>query len=226
MKPDERCVLVFLKSPDPGVVKSRLSPEIAEEVVAPLYKAFCHDLLATLRKGSYAFKIFFHPPEAGEKISSWLGKDFACEPQRGKDLGERMKNAFLQTFSEGFLRVVLIGSDLPDLTNEVLHKAFELESHDAVLGPALDGGYYLIGFKNNTFLPEIFEGIPWSTDTVFAKTMEILGKKNYRVRTLQGWRDIDTIEDIKSLVLRNRTTDFATSRTMIFILDNMKKLFE
>jgi rSAM/selenodomain-associated transferase 1 len=222
MKSAERCVLVFLKFPAPGMVKSRLSESLGEELVLSLYRNFCLDLLDTLRKGSYTFKIYFHPPESRGRICSWLGEDFPLEPQRGNDLGERMKNAFVQTFSEGFSSVVLIGSDLPDLPNTVLHEALDLENHDAVIGPALDGGYYLIGFKKNTFLPGAFKQIPWSTERVFAATTEIFEKNNCRVHVLRKWGDVDKIEDLRSLVERNRHTEFSKSRTMVFLLKSDK----
>ena len=222
----ERCVLIFLKSPDPGRVKSRLSHDIDEEVVLSLYRNFGLDLLDTLRKGRYAFKFFFYPPESEEKISNWLGKDCSYAPQRGNDLGERMKNAFNQTFSEGFLTVLLIGSDIPDLTSEILQEAFEFNGNDAVIGPAHDGGYYLIGFKNNTFLPEIFEKIPWSTDVVFERTMEIFKKHHHKVCILPKCRDVDRIEDLRELIERNGYSEFANSRTMTFISKNRNKLFK
>ena len=222
----DRCVLIFLKSPDAGLVKSRLSCDIDSAAVLSLYRNFGLDLLETLRKGSYAFEFFFYPKESKEKISNWLGEDFSYNPQHGHDLGERMKNAFVRSFSEGYRRVVLIGSDIPDLTNKILLEAFELESHDAVVGPAFDGGYYLIGFKNDTFLPEIFDGMPWGTDAVYAATTEIFKKNNYRVRILTKWRDVDRIQDLKALVDRNRHTEFANSRTMTFIAKNMDLLFK
>ena len=224
--PRERCILIFLKSPDPGLTKSRLSRDVDKEVVLSLYRNFCLDLLETLGKGRQTFTIFFYPPESGEKISDWLGKDFVYKPQQGNDLGERMKNAFTLTFSEGFSKVLLIGSDVPDITNEVLEEAFEFNGSEAVVGPAFDGGYYLIGFKNDTFLPEIFEEIPWSTDAVFEKTMEIFKKNHYGVHLLPKWGDVDRIEDLRDLVERNRHTEFLNSRTMAFISNNKKRFFK
>ena len=221
----ERCVLMFVKSPDAGWVKTRLSRDIDEKAVLSLYRNFGIDLLETLRRGKYTFKIIFTPPEAEDKISAWLGKDCSYEPQRGNDLGERMKNAFSNAFLEGFTRVLLIGSDIPDLPDMILHDAFELDSHDAVIGPAFDGGYYLIGFKNNTFLPEIFAEISWSTDAVFARTMEIFNMSRYKVNILPKWRDVDSIEDLHALADRNRYTDFAGSNTMDFIAKNRSSLF-
>jgi rSAM/selenodomain-associated transferase 1 len=195
-------------------------------MVLSLYKNFVLDLLETLRKGKHAVKIFFFPPDSGEKVSDWLGKDYSCWPQRGNDLGERMKDAFTQTFSEGFLKVLLVGSDIPDLSISVLDSAFEFDEHDAVIGPAFDGGYYLIGFKNNTFLPEIFEGMSWGTGMVFRNTMEIFKRYNYKVNILPVWRDVDRFDDLKALIERNKNTGFAHSRTMAFMSDNFKKLFK
>ena len=129
-----------------------------------------------------------------------MGEDYLYMPQKGEDLGERMRNGFIQTFAEGFKRVILIGSDIPGLPLEFIEEAFtSLRDKDAVIGPSLDGGYYLIGFRNKTFSPKVFEGIPWSTEKVFEETMKVLEKERLTVHTLPRWRDIDTIEDLKNL---------------------------
>jgi glycosyltransferase A (GT-A) superfamily protein (DUF2064 family) len=106
------CIILFIKSPELGNIKSRLSKDINEDMVLSLYKNFVLDLLETLRKGKHAVKIFFFPPESGEEVSNWLGKDYSFRPQIGNDLGERMKAAFTKTFSEGFLKFYS-GSDIP-----------------------------------------------------------------------------------------------------------------
>ena len=217
----KKCILLFVKYPEWGMVKSRLLKDLTEDVVLSLYKNFVLDLLDTLKKGRYRFEICFYPPESKEKMLNWLGKDYVYMPQKGKDLGERMSHAFTEGFSEGFSKVVLIGSDIPDLTYELIDKAFEFDANDAVIGPSFDGGYYLIGFKNNSFLPDIFEGIQWSTGTVFKKTMEILNRKNYRVHILPKWQDIDMLDDVRVLFERNKNTGFADSRTMHFLSANL-----
>jgi rSAM/selenodomain-associated transferase 1 len=124
-------------------------------------------------------------------------------PQAGEDLGERMKNGFVEALSMNFKRVVLIGSDIPDLPLEFIEEAFtSLQEKDAVIGPALDGGYYLIGFKKETFSPRVFEGIHWSTESVFEKTLKVLQQEGLTVHTLQPLRDIDTVEDLRIRDLR------------------------
>jgi rSAM/selenodomain-associated transferase 1 len=216
-----------VKFPEAGKVKARLSKDLDENTVCSLYKAFVLDLLDTLKKGTYTFRICFYPPQAKEKAADWLGRDLFYILQAGKDLGERMKNAFVDTFSEGYSEVLLIGSDIPDLACKVIDEAFEgLKSNGAVVGPAFDGGYYLMGFKKDTFLPEIFRGIHWGTDTVFAKTMEIFKSNNYRVHILTKWRDVDRLDDLRALFDRNRNTEFQESRTMIFLTENFKSIFK
>jgi rSAM/selenodomain-associated transferase 1 len=116
----------------------------------------------------------------------------------GENLGERMKNGFLEAFSMNFKRVVLIGSDIPDLPLEFIEEAFtSLLEKDAVIGPSTDGGYYLIGFKDKSFSPRVFEGIPWSTKRVFEETMNVSKQEELLVHTLQPLTEIDTIEDLR-----------------------------
>jgi uncharacterized protein len=216
---------VFVKFPERGKVKSRLAKNLDEDTVVSLYRYFVYDLLETLKKSRYCFNICFYPPDSGKKVSDWLGKQYSYMPQKGKDLGERMKNAFQEAFLEGFSKVLLIGSDIPDLPVAIIHKAFESDNYDAVLGPSLDAGYYMIGFKKNTFLPEIFEGIEWGTEKVFENTMDIFRKNNYKVHSLPVWQDIDTLDDLRALFERNRDTRFRNSQTMAFLNDNLKRTF-
>jgi rSAM/selenodomain-associated transferase 1 len=201
---ERQCVLLFIKAPVKGRVKSRLAAAIGEEAALEIYKGFVTAIVETMKAGHYPFRIAVYPREALESARHWLGNDLVYLPQTGKDLGERMKNAFARVFSGGIERAVLIGSDIPDLPDEVIPEAFRsLESKDAVIGPAPDGGYYLIGFNARTFLAGAFDGIPWSTKTVFSDTMQVLERSSWTVHQLPLWRDVDTLEDLKDLVARN-----------------------
>jgi uncharacterized protein len=222
---DKKCMLLFIKFPEKGTVKSRLAKDIHEDSALSLYRNFVFDILKTLKTRKYQLKLCFCPPDDLDKVSAWLGKGYSYMPQQGKDLGERMKNAFRETFSEGFAKVLLIGSDIPDLTCTIIEEAYEFDNYDAVIGPSLDGGYYLIGFKYDTFSPEIFEGMHWGTDRIFRDTMDVLRKKRYRVHILPEKRDIDTLEDLRAFFEHNRNTRFADSGTMAFIRNNLNKLF-
>jgi uncharacterized protein len=210
-----RCLILFIKSPETERVKSRLAAVVGEKMARRFYRCFVEDLLDSLDQGDYCLKIFFYPPGEQPVLSKWLGYERSCEPQTGDDLGQRMKNAFEKCFAEGFDKAILIGSDSPDLPREIIDEGFAaLTSCDTVIGPSCDGGYYLIGCQVATFLPELFLGIPWSTEGVLKSTRAILDKKGLSVSVLPPWRDIDTYEDLKALVERHRNTPFAKSRTV------------
>jgi rSAM/selenodomain-associated transferase 1 len=197
---DDRYLLFFVKNPEKGKVKSRLASAMGDEPAARLYKGFVTQMLSTLKKGNFPFYICFYPKHALKRLKEWLGDQHQYVPQKGKDLGERMKNGFTQAFQMGFKRVILIGSDIPDLPLEFIEEAFAaLGKKDAVIGPAFDGGYYLIGFKESTFFPQVFEGMVWGTETVFEATMKVLKDLNQRVQILKPLRDIDTVDDLKNL---------------------------
>jgi rSAM/selenodomain-associated transferase 1 len=207
-------LLFFIKYPETGKVKSRLASVIGNEPAAMLYRGFIMQMLSTLEKGDFPLYICFYPRNALKSLKEWLGNKHHYIPQKGKELGERMRNGFIKAFSLGHKRVVLIGSDIPDLLLEFVEEAFtSLKKKDIVIGPALDGGYYLIGFKNKTFSPQVFEGMAWGTETVFDETMKALKKLRRKVHILPYQRDIDTAEDLeisekvqKSLItpIRNR----------------------
>jgi rSAM/selenodomain-associated transferase 1 len=214
-----RCLIVFVKYPQPGQVKSRLAKDYDDDFAADLYRAFVLDILECVVKGNWQLQIFFYPPEKETEIKKLFGNGHEYQPQRDTDLGERMKSAFTDCFSEGFKSIVLIGSDLPDLPLKIIEDAFAaLDSlSDAVIGPAADGGYYLIGFRYDTFLPAIFEGLKWGTPLVLEKTIRILKAKNYNMQLIDEWHDIDTGNDLLGLIDRNKKTKFADSRTMNFL---------
>jgi len=213
--PEASSVILFVRAPERGKVKSRLAAAIGERMALEIYKGFVLDIMETLKRGHYPFRIFFSPRNAEDRVTNWLGRDCMYSPQRGSDIGKKMENAFVQSFSEGSERVVLIGSDIPDLPNSIIHRAFSsLDKSDAVLGPASDGGYYLIGFKKTSFFPDVFHGIPWSTPSVYRETTEVFRRSNYRVHILRQWNDVDTLDDLRALFSRNKDTDFRASRSM------------
>jgi rSAM/selenodomain-associated transferase 1 len=214
-----RGLIVFIKYPQPGQVKSRLAKDFDSAFAAGLYKAFVLDILECAVKGDWQLRIYFDPPEKETEIKKLFGNDHEYRPQRGADLGTRMKNAFADCFSEGFKSVVLIGSDFPDLHMKIIEDAFALldSTNDAVIGPAADGGYYLIGLKIETFLPDIFFGLPWSTVSVFSETVKILQACGQRIEILQEWHDVDTRDDLINFMERNKSTTFAHSRTMKYL---------
>ena len=210
---DRSAVLLFIKSPEKGKVKSRLAKAIGEDAALDVYKCLAFNTLEGLKDGNYLFRLCFYPPESGEIIKSWLGDSFYYAPQQGRDLGERMWSAFVQAFSDGIEKVLLVGSDIPDLSISLINEAFKaLDSSDSVIGPAHDGGYYLIGFNKTSFLPDIFQGIEWSTDSVFRQTMKVLGKSGLSVHVLRVLNDVDTFDDLL-LLLKSKGKNETTERT-------------
>jgi rSAM/selenodomain-associated transferase 1 len=218
------CVLFFLKYPEKGRVKSRLSAEFDETLTIKLYKKFVHDLLTMLDKTSSTIVICYYPKDALDKFTMWLGSHHYYLPQKGDDLGQRMKNSFIDAFANKFEPAIIIGSDSPDLPLDYINEAFSsLKTHDVVIGPCHDGGYYLIGFTQNSFLPKAFDGIHWSTESVFAETMNIMINEGLKIHTLPKWSDVDTLSDLKALFKRNQKTDFSSSETISF-LSNLNNL--
>ncbi len=200
MKLDDRCLLFFVKYPEKGKVKSRLAAVIGDDSAVSVYKNLVAQMLSTVKEGSFPLYICFFPKNAQKPIKNWLGREYRYIPQHGKDLGERMRNGFIDGFAMGYKRVVLVGSDIPDLPMKYIEEAFKsLKEMDAVIGPAYDGGYYLIGFKDKTFPPQVFEGIAWGTKNVFDGTMKKLKRFRRVVYTLPYQRDIDTVEDLRFL---------------------------
>ncbi|HEY3346782.1 MAG TPA: TIGR04282 family arsenosugar biosynthesis glycosyltransferase, partial [Nitrospirota bacterium] len=168
-------LIFFVKSPEEGAVKTRLAAEIGRRRALEIYKSVAVQSLNAVSGGAYELRVSYHPPDAGEQVAGWLGGGFTFVPQTGGGLGERMENAFAQGFSEGMDRVLLAGSDIPGLDKAVAEEAFAaLEDHDAVIVPAFDGGYGLIGFREDGYTPAVFRGIVWSTGTVCAETQAIL----------------------------------------------------
>ncbi len=217
----ENCILFFVKYPSAGSVKMRLARQLGQDIATELYKNFVVDLLAALRDLNVNFKIVFDPSDAKGRFEQWLGKEYSYMPQISRDLGQKMKNAFLQAFDEGFNNVLIIGSDSPDLPGEYLNLALmALDTNDVIIGPSSDGGYYLIGFARDAFLPEAFDRISWSSDSVFEQTVSTLAQHKRKIYLLPQWYDVDTLSDLKSLLMRNKNTAFKESGTFSYLVTN------
>jgi rSAM/selenodomain-associated transferase 1 len=215
---DRRDVILFVKLPEHGKVKSRLAKGMDEDLVIRLYENMVLDTIDMLSRGRFPFRICFTPADAHDRIVNWLGREYRALPQTGDDLGERMEKAFEHLFSEDVEQALLIGSDIPGLNARVMDTAFTaLLTHDAVLGPAKDGGYYLIGFNKTSFAPDIFHGMVWSTGTVFQETMDKLHDASVKVHVLPALTDVDTVDDLKKLLSQVNDPASVTSRTLTFL---------
>ena len=181
---------------------------------AEIYRAFAEDVMDTVKSAGFAFQVHFSPPGEQEAVRAWLG-GVDLVPQTPGDLGARMRNALAGAFEQGAERTVVIGSDSPDLPKSALSEALDaLKRHDAVIGPAGDGGYYLIGFSSKGFSPEAFSGPEWGTGGVLDDTVSILEKAGASLHTLPVHWDVDTKEDLDRLMERAKGSSFMESRTM------------
>jgi rSAM/selenodomain-associated transferase 1 len=224
---DKRCVILFVKLPEKGQVKSRLAQRMDEDLVLRLYENMVLDTIDTLTRGRFPFRICFTPPGARDRIMEWLGQGYRALPQTGDDLGARMENAFERVFSEDVEDALLIGSDIPGLTAEVMDEAFTaLLKNEAVIGPAGDGGYYLIGFKKRSFEPVIFHDMVWSTKTVFRETMDKLHDASLKVHVLPELTDVDTVEDLRTLMSQVKGPASEPSRTRSFLEQHRKSILK
>jgi len=214
----QKRILLFLKYPERGTVKSRLAVSLSDATAAELYKCFVLDTLAVVKQTGIPVTICFYPPGARAGCLRWLGTGFTYREQRGHDLGRRMKNSFREAYEEGYHQVMILGTDSPDLPGAIITEAFTaLTTGDCVIGPAADGGYYLIGFKKDCFLDTAFDTISWSTGAVFEQTMGILNNAGLNVHVLPVWNDVDTADDLAALIARNGQTAFCRSHTCAFL---------
>ena len=185
---------------------------------------FVKDLLVTLNNTEYSKIVCYYPLNSIDKFKNWLGSNYHYYPQKGDNLGERMSSCFKFAFDQGFKRVIVIGSDSPDLKINLFNKAFlSLNKYDSVIGPTYDGGYYLLGFKKNSFSPKVFEGINWSTQTVFEETIKQLENENLKTEVLTYWRDIDTLDDLNYFYNKYKNKEKYSSETVSFLKKNYKK---
>ena len=200
-------IIVFTRYPIPGRTKTRLIPTLGAKGAADLQRHLTEQVVETVRQCSQScgvqVEIRFNGGSA-TLMSRWLGTNLVYRRQEGRDLGEKMFNSFQQAFAEGSLKVILIGADIPDLTVTILEASLDLlDENDVVLGPANDGGYYLLGLREPT--PSIFQNISWGSSRVLAETSQRaygLGLKLGFVKTLD---DVDSPQDILKMGCHDRT---------------------
>ena len=184
--------IVFVRNPELGKVKTRLSKTIGDKYALNIYILLLKHTESVLQKVS-SDKVVYYSEEI-QNNDLWSNSCFQKKLQKGNDLGERMQHAFETAFKEGYEKVVIVGSDLFDLKAVHIENAFKaLENHNLVIGPSLDGGYYLLGMK--VLHPAVFKNKQWGTDSVLETTLKNLEQEN--VKLLEALNDIDTFEDLQ-----------------------------
>jgi rSAM/selenodomain-associated transferase 1 len=192
-----RAVLVFVRAPEMGRVKTRLAASLGAGPALRVYRRLAEHAIAQARALADEARVRVHhtPADAAPAIRDWLGEGLLLLPQAEGDLGARMQDAFSRAFADGCERVVIIGSDLPGMDARLLRQAFAaMDEADAVIGPARDGGYYLLGLARP--VPGVFDGIAWSTPGVFAATMQRLRAAGVSPVVLPTLADVDEVDDL------------------------------
>jgi len=186
-----KLIIVFVKNNQPGKVKTRLAKTIGNEAASHIYDHLVKTTLESVNEVKADKHIYFSNYTEDASFSQ-----HERYVQEGEDLGSRMLNAFEKGFDKGYEEIVLIGSDLPDLSSTLIENAFhKLKVNDLVFGPAEDGGYYLIAMKN--LITKVFLNKPWSQSKLLEITLNELQETNFKVALLETLNDIDTFEDLK-----------------------------
>ncbi len=215
------CIILFMRAPEVGKVKTRLSKKLSPKTVLDLYQCFVLDILHTAQKTKIDIRIFFHPAGFEAGLSQWLGDSYDFHLQDGKDLGIRMSNAFIRTFSSGYDRAILIGTDCPEMTVEILEESFcGMDQAGCVIGPSVDGGYYLIGFKAASFTEKLFQDVEWGTEIVYQQTLDRCCQMNIQPYILQALNDIDTWDDLQLFYRLHHGKGFSDSHTIQYMAAN------
>lgn len=199
--PSDSALIIFAKAPIPGQVKTRLCPPLTPDEAASLHGSVVLDMLERSRGTASMDRFVACAPSSDHVFFKILEERHGVRliAQMGDDLGARMARAFADVFALGYRQVLVVGTDLPTLPGSAFGEAVTLlAAHDVVLGPALDGGYYLIGLGKPS--PELFAGIPWSTDRVLPLTQQKAAALGLHTALLPVRRDIDTIDDLMAVI--------------------------
>jgi rSAM/selenodomain-associated transferase 1 len=197
--PGPAVVAVLTRAPSRGG-KSRLFAELGRPPDAALLSALLLDTLDGVRLPGMTRVVFVDPADACDEVRAIVARDVDVRAQAEGSLGERMRNAMARLFDEGATIVVLVGSDLPDITPERIETAVAHLKRDPgalVLGPAHDGGYYLIA---STTIPNVFDDVEWGSPRVLEQTRSSAERSGQRVELIDSLRDVDTLEDLRSVV--------------------------
>jgi len=193
-----RAILLFVKYPEPGKVKTRLAATVGAAMATDIYRRLVAVVLAGL-PAEDDLVVAFDPPDRRAEVAAWIaglpgGARATFLPQAEGDLGARLERALVEVFARGWESVAVIGSDCPALTPAIFSATWQaLAAHDAVLGPSLDGGYYLLALRQPC--EALFRGIAWSTGAVRAQTLAAAAAAGLRVHELPALADIDTEAD-------------------------------
>ncbi|WP_138431980.1 TIGR04282 family arsenosugar biosynthesis glycosyltransferase [Fodinibius saliphilus] len=196
---EQDVLLIFIKNPEFGKVKTRLAKSVGPETACLVYEQLLEITRNVTSKVNCDRQLWYS--EYIDNDDRWSEEHYRKKLQHGQNLGERMSNAFEQAFMEGYEHAVIIGSDCAALKKSHLVNAYSiLQNHDVVIGPSQDGGYYLLGM--NQYLPDLFENMEWSTPSVYDETIRRIKRMNLMYEAVEELNDIDTEKDLMESRLR------------------------
>ena len=197
-------LLVFAKAPVSGRVKTRLTPPLPPDEAAALYEASLRDVVAVCARERARVELWYHDDDYARSYFALEFPHIMQAQQASGHLGNKMHDAFERSFADGAQRVMIVGSDVPTIPESIINGAVgALREAELVIGPTLDGGYYLIGFTVAGWrrAERVFQDVAWSTDVVFRATVDKAVAAGLDMHVLPGWYDVDTIEDLRQALL-------------------------
>ena len=204
---DKKGVILFVKYPNLGEVKTRLASKTNKNFALEFYKIVAEYVFNEIGKLGPGIDIllFYSGKDSLSKIKSWVKKDFLFFPQNGEDLGERMSDAFFHAFKNNYEMVLILGSDIPEISVDTIGSAFSyLSESNVVISPSEDGGYSLLG--TDKYYPLLYQNIEWSSDSVFEKTKEVIESNNLHLKVLPVLNDVDTLPDLKKWLMNSKNS--------------------
>ncbi|MCB9211484.1 MAG: TIGR04282 family arsenosugar biosynthesis glycosyltransferase [Ignavibacteriales bacterium] len=201
--------MIFIKFPELGKVKTRLASSTNDVFALEVYKLLAENIFHEAEKLDNNIFIFYDGLVDKQKVKNWVNKNFIYLPQNGNDLGEKMLNAFEQVKSIGFEKILIIGSDVPDINKELITNSLnELNKTDVVISPSDDGGYSLLGLKEVN--PFLFQNIEWSSAKVLNQTLEAINYNRLSITKQQTLNDIDTKEELIDWINKTKNNSLKT----------------
>ncbi len=195
----DNALIIFARSPKLGKVKTRLSESLGDNFALKFYKLCAEHVFNECKKlnaKNSSVYLFYTGKGDEELIKKWAGTPFIFSLQTGTNLGQRMEDAFYKVFAGGANKVLIIGTDVPDIELSLIEDAlYFLDTNDVVIGPSMDGGYYLLGMKK--LYKDLLKKIPWSTNFVFEETVNKIKSKKLKYKVMTKLYDIDTEEDLR-----------------------------
>jgi rSAM/selenodomain-associated transferase 1 len=199
----KNALIIFIKAPVAGTVKTRLQADLPKDKVVAIYKSFVVEIASSCARMKGIDRFLGCAPSKNHAFIKQVADRYSLKTfnQRGSDLGKKIINAFKDYFKKGYTNIVIIGSDSPTIPKDYIRKAFhKLEKNDFVVGPCCDGGMYLVG-AHKKIEPKIFQKIPWDTSGVLRLILQNLFQFNIKMSLLPFWYDVDNIDDLNFLKL-------------------------